>query len=125
MKSCCSTLLFQEDPVLLVPEDKDQKPYVAIIKVSASNIPQPGKKKVLPKSFYMLSLESFASLNEKLFPVESNNDKEDENERKKRCLSCILGLKEYLHFITLGIHPNFSRNFVKLFLLTEYYYLLF
>ena len=25
----------QEDPVLLVPEDQEQKPYVAIIKVSA------------------------------------------------------------------------------------------
>jgi hypothetical protein len=29
-----STLVvLQEDPVLLVPEDKQQKPYVAIIKV--------------------------------------------------------------------------------------------
>lgn len=26
----------QEDPVLLVPEDKEQKPYVAIIKVVVS-----------------------------------------------------------------------------------------
>ena len=27
----------QEDPVLLVPEDKEQKPYVAIIKVTHGN----------------------------------------------------------------------------------------
>jgi hypothetical protein len=26
-------VVLQEDPVLLVPEDKEQKPYVAIIKV--------------------------------------------------------------------------------------------
>jgi hypothetical protein len=26
--------ILQEDPVLLVPEDKEQKPYVAIIKVT-------------------------------------------------------------------------------------------
>lgn len=26
--------VLQEDPVLLVPEDKEQKPYVAIIKVT-------------------------------------------------------------------------------------------
>lgn len=37
----CNSLLFltplfmQEDPVLLVPEDKEQKPYVAIIKVKS------------------------------------------------------------------------------------------
>lgn len=28
-------LFLQEDPVLLVPEGKDQKPYVAIVKVSS------------------------------------------------------------------------------------------
>ena len=27
-------IVLQEDPVLLVPEDKEQKPYVAIIKVT-------------------------------------------------------------------------------------------
>jgi general stress protein CsbA len=29
-----SLIVLQEDPVLLVPEDKEQKPYVAIIKVT-------------------------------------------------------------------------------------------
>jgi len=28
-------VFLQEDPILLTPEDKDQKPYVAIIKVNS------------------------------------------------------------------------------------------
>lgn len=50
----------QEDPVLLVPEDQEQKPYVAIIKVIA--LPGIAFLVLLPSTYFLVAYSQIMEL---------------------------------------------------------------
>ncbi|KAL0371794.1 UNVERIFIED_CONTAM: hypothetical protein Scaly_0861000 [Sesamum calycinum] len=75
-----------EDPALFHPENKNQKPYVAIIKGSGSTVQRRRKKETVEIGHYVIRGNSFIVFHRDEVPAESVFHKEDEGLSRSQSL---------------------------------------